>query len=101
MLEPIQKETKTLQWFRWIAILEGISFIAFFITMPLKYFMEMPTPNKFVGMAHGILFIVYVVYAYLLTEEQHWTKKSFGVLFVASLLPFATFYVERKYLKAK
>ena len=54
-MEPILKETKTLKAFRWIAILEGISFIAFFITMPLKYFIEMPTPNKYVGMTHGVL----------------------------------------------
>ena len=99
-MEPILKETKTLKAFRWIAILEGISFIAFFITMPLKYFMEMPTPNKYVGMTHGILFIIYVLVAFLVTKEQNWKLKSFGILFLASLIPFATFYVERKYLKA-
>lgn len=93
------KETNTLKTFRWIAIAEGISYIAFFITMPLKYTMEILWPNKIVGIAHGILFIVYVVYAYLVTEEQKWTMKRFALLFIASLLPFATFYVERKYLK--
>jgi integral membrane protein len=93
------KETPTLKTFRWIAIAEGISYIAFFITMPLKYMMEILWPNKIVGIAHGILFIVYVVYAYLVTEEQKWTMKRFVLLFIASLLPFATFYVERKYLR--
>ncbi|KAB8152930.1 DUF3817 domain-containing protein [Kordia sp. TARA_039_SRF] len=93
------KETNTLKTFRWIAIAEGISYIAFFITMPLKYMMEILWPNKIVGIAHGILFIVYVVYAYLVTEEQKWTMKRFALLFIASLLPFATFYVERKYLR--
>jgi len=93
-------ETKTLKNFRWIAIAEGISYLAFFITMPLKYMMEMPMPNKIVGMAHGILFIMYVVFAYLVTEEQKWTWKRFGILFVASLIPFATFYIEKKYLRA-
>ncbi|MGH1388475.1 DUF3817 domain-containing protein [Kordia sp.] len=101
MLEPVQKETSTLKRFRLLSILEGISYIAFFITMPLKYFMEMPMPNKIVGMSHGVLFLAYVLFAYLVTEEQKWSKKSFGVLFVASLIPFATFYVEKKYLRAK
>lgn len=99
-MEPILKETKTLNAFRWIAILEGISFIAFFITMPLKYYMEMPMPNKVVGMTHGVLFLIYVLFAYLVTEEQKWKLKTFGILFLASLIPFATFYVERKYLRA-
>jgi len=100
-MEPIRLETNTLKAFRIIAILEGISFIAFFITMPLKYYMEMPTPNKIVGMTHGVLFIIYVLVAYMVTEEQKWKRKSFGILFLASLIPFATFYLERKYLRAK
>lgn len=101
MIEPVQKETSTLKRFRFLSILEGISYIAFFITMPLKYFMEMPMPNKIVGMSHGVLFLAYVLFAYLVTKEQNWSKKSFSVLFVASLIPFATFYVERKYLRLK
>jgi integral membrane protein len=56
-------ETKTLKTFRWIAIAEGISYLAFFITMPLKYMLEITTPNKIIGMAHGLLFVVYVIYA--------------------------------------
>lgn len=100
-MEPIRLETNTLKAFRIIAILEGISFIAFFITMPLKYYMEMRLPNKIVGMTHGILFIIYLLVAYMVTEEQKWKLKSFGILFLASLLPFATFYLERKYLRAK
>ncbi|QHI36070.1 hypothetical protein IMCC3317_14230 [Kordia antarctica] len=100
-MEPISKETNTLKAFRWIAILEGISYIAFFITMPLKYFMEMPKPNRIVGMTHGVLFLIYVLLAFLVTKEQKWNFKSFGILFLASLIPFATFYVERKYLRIK
>ncbi|WP_046745779.1 DUF3817 domain-containing protein [Kordia zhangzhouensis] len=99
-MDTILKETKTLKTFRWIAIAEGISYLAFFITMPLKYMMEMPLPNKIVGMAHGILFLAYVLFAYLVTEEQKWSMKRFAILFIASLLPFATFYIEKKYLRA-
>ncbi len=95
------RETKTLKNFRWIAIAEGISYIAFFITMPLKYMMEITMPNKIVGMAHGLLFVIYVVFAYLVTEEQKWTMKRFAILFIASLVPFATFYIEKKYLRTK
>ena len=84
MIDPIQKETKTLSMFRLIAILEGISYIAFFITMPLKYMMEIMMPNKIVGIAHGLLFVIYVIYAYLVTEEQKWTMKRFAILFIAS-----------------
>ncbi len=91
--------TKNTKRFGLLAVLEGISYLAFFITMPLKYFMEMPMPNKIVGMAHGFLFIAYVLFAFIVVREQKWSMKRFVIFFVASLIPFATFYIEKKYLK--
>nr|WP_288979650.1 DUF3817 domain-containing protein [uncultured Allomuricauda sp.] len=50
-------------------------------------------------MAHGILFILYVVVAIVFCWERKWKLKRFIILFVASLLPFGTFYADKKYLK--
>ncbi|CAM3316307.1 DUF3817 domain-containing protein [Zobellia roscoffensis] len=88
-----------LSLFRVTAILEGISYLALFaVTMPLKYLADLPMPNKYVGYAHGVLFIAYIILAVVLWMEQKWNiKKAFFIL-IASLLPFATFYVEKKYL---
>ncbi|WP_276165914.1 DUF3817 domain-containing protein [Zobellia alginiliquefaciens] len=88
-----------LSLFRVTAILEGISYLALFaVTMPLKYLADLPMPNKYVGYAHGVLFIAYIILAIVLWMEQKWSiKKAFFIL-IASLLPFATFYVEKKYL---
>lgn len=89
-----------LTTFRIAAILEGISYLALFaITMPLKYWAEMPQPNKWVGYAHGFLFIAYVILAIVFWMEKKWSIKRLIVLIAASLLPFATFYVDKKYLK--
>jgi integral membrane protein len=52
-----------------------------------------------VGMAHGVLFIGYVLLAVLIRKEQKWSFKDFIIVQLASLLPFATFYVEKKYVK--
>ncbi len=90
-----------LKLFRATAILEGISYLALFgITMPLKYWAEILEPNKVVGYAHGVLFIAYVVVAIIFCWERKWSIKRFIVLFLASLLPFGTFYADKKYLKA-
>ena len=90
-----------LKLFRATAILEGISYLALFgITMPLKYWAEILEPNKVVGYAHGVLFIAYVVIAIVFCWERKWSIKRFIVLFLASLLPFGTFYADKKYLKA-
>jgi len=45
------------------------------------------------------LFIAYVALAILLTMERKWGFKMFTILFIASLLPFGTFYIDKKYLK--
>lgn len=89
-----------LKIFRATAILEGISYLLIFgLTMPLKYWAEIEEPNKVVGMAHGILFILFVVLAGIVCWERKWTIKRFVIFFIASLLPFGTFYIDKKYLK--
>ncbi|WP_431124503.1 DUF3817 domain-containing protein [Flagellimonas flava] len=89
-----------LKAFRLTAILEGISYLLLFgITMPLKHWAQILEPNLVVGYAHGGLFILYVVLAVVLSWERKWGLKRFVILFIASLLPFGTFYVDKKYLK--
>jgi len=88
-----------LQLFRLTAILEGISYILLFgLGMPLKYAAEILEPNKYIGYAHGFLFIAYVLLAIVVWYQKKWPIKRGIILLIASLLPFATFYVEKKYL---
>ena len=85
--------------FRATAILEGISYLLILgLTMPLKYWADIGEPNKIVGMAHGILFILFVVLAAVFCWNKKWGLKRFLIFFVASLLPFGTFYADKKYL---
>ena len=49
-------------------------------------------------MPHGILFIAYVALAFLFKKEFSWTKKEFLIVLLASIIPFGTFYIDRKYL---
>src|SRR5690606_30234070 len=89
-----------LKAFRIVAILEGISYLLLFgLGIPLKYSAKIPEPNIYIGYAHGFLFIAYVVLAVVFCMEVKWGIKRFLKLFIASLLPFGTFYVEEKYLK--
>ena len=90
-----------LQAFRLTAILEGISYLMLFaFSMPLKYWAGIGEPNIYIGYAHGFLFIVFMVMAVVLTYEKKWGLKRLLVFFLASLLPFGTFYAERKYLRS-
>ena len=90
-----------LKIFKIIAILEGISYLVLFSNMLFvkpTHFDLYKTLLYPIGMTHGILFITYVILAILLRNIQKWNAKTFGFILIASLLPFATFYVEKKYL---
>jgi integral membrane protein len=88
-----------LKQFRLIALAEGISFLLFAITMPLKRIYEMPEPNKIVGYIHGGLFIVYIIWALLCYTKLKWSFLNLIKVAVASLLPFGTFILDHLFLK--
>jgi integral membrane protein len=90
-----------LKIFKIVAILEGISYLVLFANMLLikpNYLDLYKTLLYPIGMAHGVLFIAYVILAILLKYEQNWDWGKLGIILAASLLPFATFWVEKKYL---
>lgn len=90
----------TLNIFRIIAFLEGVSYILLlFIATPIKYLLEEPKFVKILGMPHGLLFIAYVTFALLLRGEHKWNTKDFSNILLASIVPFGTFYIDKKYLK--
>ena len=84
---------------RTIAWLEGISFLLFGISMPLKYGFDIPQPNYVIGMAHGILFILYNLLILGYSKKKKWNIKQVMFLCFLSLIPFGIFYGDYKYLK--
>jgi integral membrane protein len=86
--------------FRIISFLEGISYLLLlFIAVPIKYFLEDPSYVKLLGMPHGLLFMLYIVFAIVLKSSQKWTFPTLSIILIASIIPFGTFYVDAKYLK--
>ena len=88
--------------FKNIAILEGISYLVLFANMLLIKPIDMllyKTMLYPIGMTHGLLFIGYVLLAVVLKKSQNWNFISLLVVLTASLLPLATFFVEKKYIK--
>lgn len=88
--------------FKFIAIAEGISYLVLFFNMLVIKRIHPELYKSFlfpIGMAHGLLFVSYVVLAFLIWKNQHWTNKEFLMVQIASLLPFGTFYIEKKYLR--
>lgn len=86
--------------FRLVSFLEGLSYILLlFIATPIKYLKDDPSYVKMLGMPHGILFLLYIVLAIVIAKEMKWDTKTLGIVLVASLIPFGTFYIDKKYCR--
>ena len=89
-----------LKFFKYLALAEGVSaLLLLFFAMPMKYIFDTPVYVKNIGMAHGILFVAYIITATLLKFSQKWEIRKYVEICLASIPPFGTFYIEKKYLK--
>ena len=85
--------------FRIVAFLEGVSYILLMtIGLYFKYQLNDDIYVKLLGMPHGILFVLYIVLAFLLRKKENWNFIEFAIILFASLVPLGTFYIDRKYL---
>ncbi len=80
---------------RIVAFMEGCSYLLLGFTMILKYKYAMPLPNYIVGLAHGILFVLYVFLLLQVSFKHRWSILKMFWAFLASLIPFGTFYVDK------
>ncbi len=94
------KNRRLLNQFRKIAISEGWSYVLLLgVGMPLKYGMDWPEPNYVIGMAHGLLFVLYAIWALWAGLALKWKLATFFWAGLAALLPFGTFVADAKIFK--
>ena len=92
-----ESNTLTIKILRIIALLEGLSFLILMgIAMPLKYYADSPAAVRVVGMAHGILFVLYCLNVVFAHFKFNWTFTKTGLALLASVLPFGTFVADVK-----
>lgn len=96
MVDLLKSHTGRL---RVIAFLEGCSLlILVFIAMPVKYLLDMPEATKAIGLVHGILFIVFIFATIVISISQKWNISRVMMVMASSVLPFGTFYIDKKIL---
>ncbi len=87
---------------RQVGIAEGISYlILLFVAMPLKYIWHMPEVVRYTGWVHGVLFMLFMYMIWLGRMKLNWTVRDMVAAFAASFLPFGTFWLDRKLVKAE
>ena len=78
--------------------MEGISFLVLlFIAMPLKYLADMPLAVRIVGSLHGILFIAFIIWMYMVHDQYGKDIKWMFKTFLASIIPFGTFVMDKQW----
>ena len=89
--------TMDIKALRLVGFLEGLSFLLLVvIAMPMKYIWDQPLLVKYLGMGHGVLFIVFLLVLFAVCERQKWSLKMFLLGFIASILPFGPFFFDHK-----
>jgi len=88
---------ESVRKFGLINTIEGYSYIILvFIAMPMKYLLEIPLAVKIAGMAHGVLFIIFLYLGVKAWISTKWSLYQTIIFFIASLLPFGTFVTKNK-----
>jgi integral membrane protein len=86
-----------IPFLRQIAFAEAISFLVLLgVAMPLKYFAGLPIAVKIVGLIHGLLFLTFCVALFRVMTRAKWPIGRGALIFVAALLPFGPFVVDRR-----
>ncbi len=82
---------------RTVALIEAVSFLVLLgVAMPLKYLAHQPMAVKIVGWMHGALFIVFCFALLRVMIRAKWSLGRGALIFVAALLPFGPFVVDRR-----
>lgn len=87
-------------FFRVISFLEGVSYLLLlFVAVPIKYFNGDDSYVKLLGMPHGLFFMLYIILAIVIQKQMKWNAKTLGIVMLASIIPFGTFYIDKRYLR--
>lgn len=86
-----------IPFLRKIALIEAVSYLVLLgIAMPLKYLADMPLAVRIVGSVHGLLFVIFCVALAQTMFVARWPMGRGALVFVASLIPVATFVIDPK-----
>lgn len=93
------KTASSLHRLRLVSAPEAVSFILLMIASVLKRTTDFNAVPA-LGMIHGVLFILYVLFWLDAWNRTKWDLKTAALYFVLSVLPFGGFYAERKLKRA-
>ncbi|MER1958164.1 MAG: MFS transporter [Solibacillus sp.] len=89
-----------LRFLRIMGTLDGLSLITLlFISMPLKYFADLPLFVTVNGSLHGGIFVLYVIAIILVQLRIQWNVSWSLLSVLVAFIPFGNFLLDRKLRK--
>lgn len=86
-----------IPFLRVTGMVEAVSFLVLLgVAMPLKHLADMPGAVKVVGWIHGVLFMAFCAALLVTVVTAKWPLGRAALVFVAALLPFGPFVVDRR-----
>jgi integral membrane protein len=82
---------------RLAGLIEAVSFLVLLlVAMPLKYLGGKPEAVRYVGWAHGVLFMIYAAVTFIAWGGGHLTSRLVGQAALASILPCGPFFIDKR-----
>lgn len=82
--------------FRVLAYATGVALLGLTLALVLKYAADSPGLMSWIGVTHGVLYMIYLVVAVDLALKARWSMKSTILVLLAGTVPFLSFVAERK-----
>ena len=82
---------------RLLCIIEGVTLLLLLgVAMPLRQLMDQPLAVRYVGMVHGLLWLVLCVVLVAVAWRRRWGLGRCLAVFVSSVLPFGFLVIDRR-----
>ncbi len=90
-------------WFQWVARLEGLSLLLLMLAMPLKHLggVTLDGGTGLLGGSHGLFAMIYAQALLSGGRALGWSWKTVGLGLVCALVPFGSFWFERRQRPAR
>jgi integral membrane protein len=83
--------------YRVLAYVVGVMLLVLvLVAVPLRYAAGVPEVSKVVSPIHGFVYIVYLAAAFDLALKARWTAKGTVLVLLAGVVPFLSFWAERR-----
>lgn len=96
MTHPATRTFSLPRAFKYVAIVETLSWLALIVATIVKYAADAPLAVHILGPVHGLLFMSYVGLAFAIRSELRWGWGTTIVVLLESILPGGGFLVARR-----